>query len=167
MSKSSVSSSPNARSRFLLSLFHVFLRVKCAWVAQSRVIYVLRRFGGYCWEPLHLTGRSRLSTGLQKYCVFMCFFARRTPCVFSLKSLRSAQTCDFVETKRVFTVSGVAFACVFTCNLHAMLQNACILRVLPLLGSPHFPPESPQLLNNFLSAGALKCDTDPSKRRAF
>ncbi len=42
-----------------------------------------------------------------------------------------------------------------------MLQNACILRDSRALVFPHFPPESPQLLNHFLCAGAVKCDTDP------
>ena len=29
---------------------------------------------------------------------------------------------------RVDAKAGVAFACVFTCNLHTLVRNACILR---------------------------------------
>ncbi len=69
--------------------------------------------------------------------------------------------------ERVVTIPVVAFECVFTCNLHAMLQNAYILRVPRHLGSPRFPPGSPHLLDHFLCAGAVKCDTDPQKDVLF
>ena len=70
---------------------------------------------------------------------------------------------SFLETKRVLTVHSVSFEYVFTCNLHAVLQNACVFRVPAPLGFSRFPPASPHLLDNFLYAGAVKCDTDPQK----